>query len=119
MVQPTGIRRRLDFRGFWLVYDQFHHNKVKVKLNCGAVFEGNDWILYFLSLLNGISLQKGERQFYNCTAILAFSTKYFGVHLFRAFFIIKPELVCLIAIDRITGLVIVVLEGNITYLQKN
>ena len=56
------------------------------------------------------------REFYNLTAILTFSTKYFGVHLFRVFFIIKPELVCSIVIDRITGLVIAVLGGKITYL---
>ena len=89
-----------------------------MKLNCSVVFEGNCWILYFLSLLNGIGLQKGERQFYNLTAILTFSTKYSGGHLSRVFFIIKQELVCLIAIDRITGLVIAVLGGKITYLQN-
>ena len=88
-----------------------------MKLNCSVVFEDNDRILYFLSLLNGITLQKGERQFYNITAILTFSTKYSGVHLFRVFFIIEQELVCSIAIDRITGLVIDVSGGKITYLQ--
>ena len=88
-----------------------------MKLNCSVVFESNDWILYFLSLLNGITLQKGERQFYNLTVILTFSTKYPGMHLFRVFFIIKQELVSSIAIDRITGLVIAVLWGKITYLQ--
>ena len=72
------------------------------------MLEGNAWILYFLSLLNGITLQKGERQFYNLTAILTFTTKYSGVHLFRVFFVIKQELVCSISIDRITGLVIAV-----------
>ena len=118
MVQPTDNRRRLDFSGFWLVYDLFHHNKVKVKLNCRVVFEGNNWILYFLSLLNGIILQKEDRQFCNLMANLTFSTKYSGVHLFRVFFIIKPELVCAIAINRITGLVIAVLGGKITYLQN-
>ena len=88
-----------------------------MKLNCSVVFESNDWILYFLSLLNGITLQKGERQFYNLTVILTFSTKYSGMHLFRVFFIIKQELACSIAIDDITGLVIAVLWGKITYLQ--
>ena len=87
---------------------------MKVKLNCSVVFESNDWILYFLSLLNGITLQKGERQFNNLTAILTFSTKYSGVHLFRVFFIIKPDFVCAIAINSITGLVIAVLGGKIT-----
>ena len=89
-----------------------------MKLNCSVVFESNDWILYFLSLLNGITLQKGDRQFCNLTAILTFSTKYSKVHLFRVFFIIKQDLVCAIAINRITGLVIAELGGKITYLQN-
>ena len=72
----------------------------------------------FLSLLNGITLQKGARQFYNLMAILTFSTKYSGVHLFRVFFIIKQELMCSIAIDRTTGLVIAVFGGKITCLQN-
>ena len=72
----------------------------------------------FLSLLNGIPLQKRKRQFDNLTAILTSSLKYSRVHLFRVFFIIKQELVCSIAIDRITRLVIAVLGGKITYLQN-